>query len=258
MSRSTSSNMELHWPRRASPPNLKADEVHVWAIPLDVEESALELFARLSSADERARVERFHFEHVRRRFIASHGALRQLLGQYLGVEPAKIAFITDDGGKPRIVRAAQSESSHDLRFNLSHSGELAIIAIAHGVEVGIDVEQFRAVSNLERLARRYFHAAEADEVLAVEGDQRDLLFMRCWTAKEAVVKAYGSGIGAGLNLFRVPLEAAFAGWIDLSPLPEPFTRSRCWLSRLASGDGYAAACALVGEERSVCRFTFST
>lgn len=250
--------MELHWPRCASPPKLSADEVHVWAVPLDVEQPVLSLFAESLSADERRRAERFHFEHVRRRFVNSHGALRQLLGRYLGAQPADIAFVADDRGKPRIVNAVSAKTTCDLRFNLSHSSELALVAIAAGAEVGVDVEQIRAVSNIERLARRYFHAAEADEVLAAEGDQRDAQFMRCWTAKEAVVKAYGSGIGAGLNRFRVPLSESFTGWIDLSALPEPcFLDARCWLSRLAPREGYAAACALVGEERRVRGCTFS-
>ncbi len=250
--------MELDWPRCASPPKLHADEVHVWAVPLDVERPVLHSFAELLSADERRRAERFHFEHVRRRFIGSHGALRQLLGRYLDIEPADVAFATDDRGKPRIVNAISAESTCDLRFNLSHSGELALIAIAAGAEVGVDVEQIRVVSNIERLARRYFHAAEAEEVLAAEGDQREALFMRCWTAKEAVVKAYGSGIGTGLNRFRVPLEPSFAASIDLSALPQPFfLDTRCWLSRLTPREGYAAACVLVGDERRVRCFEFS-
>lgn len=258
MSRRVNSRMELHWPPRALPPKLNAAEVHVWAVPLDVEEAALKLFAELLSADERQRAERFHFDHIRRRFIASHGALRQLLGHYLGIEPADVAFATDDGGKPRIANPTGANATCDLRCNLSHSGEVALVAIASGVEVGVDVEQVRVVNNIERLARRYFHAAEADEVLAAEGDQRNSLFMRCWTAKEAVVKAYGSGIGAGLNLFHVPLEETFSGFVDLSKLPKPFSQSRCWLSRQALCDGYAAACALIGEKRRVCCFTFST
>lgn len=250
--------MEFHWPPRALPPKLNAAEVHVWAVPLDAEDFTLDLFAAMLSADERQRAERFHFEHVRRRFIASHGALRRLLGQYLETEPADVAFVTDDGGKPRIARADKSDKTGNLHFNLSHSGELALVAIASGIEVGVDVERIRAVSNIERLARRYFHTAEADEVLTAEGDQRDSLFMCCWTAKEAVVKAYGSGIGAGLNLFRVPLEEAFCGFVDLSALPQPFTNSRCWVTRIAPCDGYAAACALVGDERTFCRFMYST
>lgn len=249
--------MELRWPRRASPPKLTADEVHVWAVPLVIEDSTLRLFAELLSPDERARAERFHFERVRRRFIASHGAVRQLLGRYLGIEPADVAFATGEGGKLRIAIPPNAGATRELRFNLSHSGELALVAIANGVEVGVDVERIRTVSNTERLARRYFHAAEADEVLAAHGEQRDAMFMRCWTAKEAVVKAYGSGIGAGLNLFQVPLEASFAGWVELAALPEPFTQSRCWLSRLAPGDGYAAACALVGDERELRCFSFA-
>jgi 4'-phosphopantetheinyl transferase len=257
MTQKATGNMELHWPRCASPLNLNADEVHVWAILLDVAEASLKRFAELLSAYERERAERFHFEHVRRRFIASHGALRQLVGRYLGIEPADVAFTSDDGGKPRIVCADKSDKTCNLHFNLSHSGGLALAAIASGVEVGVDVEQVRAVSNIERLARRYFHAEEADEVLAAEGDQRDLLFMRCWTAKEAVVKAYGSGIGAGLNRFRVPLNTTFTGWVDLSALPQPFTDSRCWVTRIVPCDGYAAAQAFLEAEPRTSHFTFT-
>lgn len=247
--------MELRWPRRVSPPKLSVDEIHVWAVPLDIEDSTLTLFAELLSADERARAERFHFELVQRRFIASHGALRQLLGRYLGIDPTDVAFVIDDRGKPRIVGAVRTV--HDLRFNLSHSGELALVAVAGGVEIGVDVEQVRTVSNIERLARRYFHAAEADEVLAANGDQRVSLFMRCWTAKEAVVKAYGSGIGAGLNSFCVPLDEAFSGFVDLSVLPRQFSNSRCWVARMTPCGGYAAAYAFLQAEPQVKYFTFT-
>lgn len=236
-------------------PALTAKDVHVWAIALDVDEAAVASHAALLSTDEQQRAERFYFEHLRRRFTVSHGALRWILSRYARVAPAEIELVALADGKPAL---AERYAIGGLKFNLTHSGELALVAVTRGSEVGVDAERLREVSNLERLARRYFHDAEVEEVLGAPTlQQRYEAFLRCWTGKEAVVKAYGTGIGAGLRSFRVPLVESTEGWADLSAMPRPFAESRCWLTQLMPCRGYIAACATIEQQRNVAGFEFN-
>ncbi len=104
------------------------------------------LRSRLSS-DELARAARFHFERDRTRFSVARAALREILAHYLGTSPAEIAFVYGDHGKP-----ALAPPYGDLRFNLSHSHDLALCAVARGSEVGVDVERIRELDDLEGMA----------------------------------------------------------------------------------------------------------
>jgi 4'-phosphopantetheinyl transferase len=247
--------MQLSWPSATIPPELAADEAHVWAVPLAADAAAWDALWHILATDEQARADEFYFDDSRRRFVVARGALRVLLGRYLGTRPEDIAIALEDGGKPRL---ANEHAANGLHFNLSHSGELALIAVALGGEVGVDVEQLREVSNLERIAQRYFHPAEVEDVLNTANDQRNAAFLRCWTAKEAVLKAYGTGITESLDAFRVPLSAGFEGWIDLAALPKLGHGSRqCWLTRLAPCDEYVAAVASMDGERRVRCFAFA-
>ena len=245
--------MQLLWPPATTPPTLAADEAHVWAVPLAADAAVWDALWRILATDEQARADEFYFDDPRRRFVVARGALRVLLGRYLGMRPEDISIALEDGGKPRL---ASEHAATDLRFNLSHSGELALIAVALGGEVGVDVEQLREVSNFERIAQRYFHPVEVEEVLATANDRRNATFFRCWTAKEAVLKAHGTGITGRLDAFRVPLSASFEGWIDLSTMPQPARGSQCWLTRLTPCDGYVAAVASMSSQRRVHCFAF--
>ncbi|MFO0789555.1 MAG: 4'-phosphopantetheinyl transferase superfamily protein [Pirellulales bacterium] len=248
--------MHIDWPKVASPPELAADEVHVWAIALEASDAAIVACGALLSGEERQRAERFYFDHLRRRFTVGHGALRQILAHYIQVAPAAIEFTTLAGGKPAL---AESHATDGLTFNLTHSGELALVAVARTCEVGVDVERLREVSNVERLARRYFHPHEVENVLAeTSAQQQHAAFLRCWTGKEAVVKAYGTGLVAGLQSFRVPVIRAEDGWADLSSMPQPFAESQCWLTRLTPAEDYVAACACIGERRRMTCLSLET
>ena len=247
--------MQLSWPPTTIPPALAADEAHVWAVPLAVDVAAHDTLWPTLTTDERGRADEFYFDHSRRRFVVSRGALRLLLGRYLGVRPEDIAIALGDGGKPRL---ASDRAPPGLHFNVSHSGDLALVAVTRDCEVGVDVEQLREVSCLQRIAQRYFHPAEVIDVLNTERNQQNAAFLRCWTAKEAVLKARGTGITDSLDAFRIPLSASFQGWIDLSAMPRPVHGSQsCWLARLEPCDDYVAAVALLGRERRVRCFAFT-
>ena len=121
---------------------LGEDEVHVWRIALDCGDGD-SLRSGLSS-DELARAARFHFERDRTRFSVARAALREILAHYLGASPDEIAFVYGGHGKP-----ALAPPHGDLRFNLSHSHDVALCAVARGREVGVDVERIRELDDLE-------------------------------------------------------------------------------------------------------------
>jgi 4'-phosphopantetheinyl transferase len=244
--------MPLLWPIASAPPSLGLEEAHVWAVSLDQERASEEPFVSVLSDDERLRADEFRFEAGRRQFVITRGTLRMLLAQYLGERPQDVTFSVEAIGKPKL---AALHAATDVRFNVSHSGTLALIAITRGCDVGVDVERNRTVKQLEQLARRYFHAQEIEGVLATPADKRNEAFLQCWTAKEAVLKAYGTGIAGCLDGFAVPLGEPFEGWVDLSGLQNADRPNECWVQRLSPLDDYLAAIALLGAKRKVSCFT---
>ncbi|MFT4516348.1 MAG: 4'-phosphopantetheinyl transferase [Planctomycetota bacterium] len=202
---------------------LAAAEVHVWAVPLNGDP---ERFAELLSASERDRLGRYRFADHQRRYQIGHGALREILAGYLDVAASDVEFRTGPRGKPYLVNGA-------LQFNLSHSGKLALIAVAH-TELGVDVEKLRHLESLTPIAQRHFSNSEFEKLDELQGDARKLGFYRCWTRKEAYIKAIGEGLSMALDSFDVSLceEPEFlachdgredpADWsmLDVSPGPE--------------------------------------
>lgn len=152
--------------------------------------------AELLSDDERLRAERFRIDRDRERFIACRAALREILGGYLGLSPAAVVFSYGPHGKPYV---AESE----FRFNLSHSGDDALIAVAQGRQVGIDLERRDARLNIEQLAASFLTAGERAFVESPPNGKRMEAFLSCWTRKEAWAKAIGTGIAENPARFDV-------------------------------------------------------
>jgi 4'-phosphopantetheinyl transferase len=141
-----------------------------------------------------------------------------------------------------------------LRFNLAHTSELALVAVTRCCDVGVDIEQLRPVHHLESIARRYLHPAEAKDILAAPLELRHDAFLRYWTAKEAVIKAIGTGLTDSLGAFRVPVAGTRGTWVELPEFGEG-RATRCWLEQLAPYDGTVGAAAFVGEQRRVSCYT---
>jgi 4'-phosphopantetheinyl transferase len=197
------------------PVRLARDEVHSWCVRLDVPaEISAGLYATLTR-DERNRSARLRFERDRQRFIVAHGVLRELLGRYLGTEPGQIRFVYSAFGKP----ALSPEFGGRLKFNLSHSGDLALIAIAANAEVGVDVEYIRSQPDYAAIARCFFSAAEADHLSRLPSHLCHEAFFRCWTRKEA----YAKGRGEGLAILDRPSNAIDAArrWSLYTLQPAP-------------------------------------
>jgi 4'-phosphopantetheinyl transferase len=204
------------------------------------------------SSDERRRADRFRYDEPQRRFIHGRAALRTILGGYLGAEPAEIVFQYEANGKPRLMNI---ENPTALQFNLAHSDELALVAVVRGCEVGVDVERLRPVGHMEQIAHRYFHQAEADEILRSAPATRLAAFMSCWTAKEAILKAIGTGLGSSLSAFQVSIANFDGDWVDLPAAATPAPAS-CWMQQLSPCSDYVAAVAFVGCERRVECFRY--
>ena len=241
--------MNVHWPKATEAVEMAAGDVQVWAVPLDEARVAGQDPESVLSDDERRRAARYSLDAPRRRFVVSRAALRTILGRLLNVAPREVPLTYAGNGKPQL-------QAGELRFNLAHSGELALVAVATGCAVGVDVERRRPVRQLDEIAERFFAPAEIDAILAVEESQRTEAFLRCWTRKEAILKAIGTGLGYPLDLFAVPIGDATDGWVEL-PASGSIAAVRCWLAQLDPSADYLAAVATLGESRRPVCFALS-
>lgn len=187
-----------------APDNLKPakGELLVLSTSLELSDSCLARLALALSADERARATRFRLDKDRKRFIASRGRLRELLGLLLQVEPSLLVFGYTARGKPVLVSPVDGPSLH---FNLAHADSLAVYGVAWEHEVGIDIERLRPIKGAEALAGRFFSEREFAQWHSVPSRHRMEAFFNCWTRKEACLKATGDGISELLSQVEVSL-----------------------------------------------------
>jgi 4'-phosphopantetheinyl transferase len=184
--------------------SLSSGEIHVWRARLEQPAEVQESFLRTLADDERARADRFHFEKHRRRFVLARGFLRALLGRYLEIEPAEVAFAYGPYGKPSLA------DDSDLQFNMSHSHELAVYGFVLDREIGVDVEYVKEDFPGEDIAHHFFSTVEVENLVALAESERAAAFFRCWTRKEAYIKAIGSGLSHPLDQFDVSLNDSAA------------------------------------------------
>jgi len=167
----------------------------LWQVDLDAT-PAPQAVASLSETEwERAR--RFVFKRDRNRFIAAHAALRETLSSQCGIPASMLEFPQGPFGKPMLAEGG------GLRFNLSHSQSLALIAVCDDAEVGVDIELLRPMPDAEALADTYFSAVERRALAALPPESRDRAFLCCWTRKEACLKATGMGLSVDTRSFEV-------------------------------------------------------
>lgn len=196
------------WQRVRHAPALGRGGVHVWRVRV---EDALDGPPASLSREECERAERLR-GRARARFIATRAALRDRLASYLGRAPGSIAFRYGETGKPMLLEAA---AASDVHFSVAHSGDVALIAVARGPAVGVDLERIRAVPRRARVAARVLAAASAAVLESLEEDVRDEAFIWAWTQREAYVKAIGGGVlrsADPLPLVWPPRPCARAGW----------------------------------------------
>ena len=225
-----------------SPPEilvLARGEVHVWRANLDQAPSRIQDFLLTLAADERARAQRFYFERDRDHFIVARGVLRAILGRYSSRAPEGLSFTYGAHGKPALAGASGAEA---IRFNVSHSGEVALYAVARGVEVGVDLERIRFDVSAAEIAERFFSRREVEMLRALPADAQRDGFFRCWTRKEAYIKARGEGLSLPLDQFDVSLAPGEPAEL-IGTRPDPAEASRWSLEEIIPAPGYVGAVA---------------
>jgi len=182
--------------------------VTVVAVSVQVASHHLDQLATLLSDQERARAARFYHALDRHQFVVAHAVLRQTLGARLHVAPAQLDFEVGPHGKPYLPR--ENAAGADIRFSLSHSGDLVLLVLTIGREVGVDVERIVPENENEPLAREYFAPEEIAWLSAVDPASRSVQFYRLWTRKEAYLKACGAGLTMPLASFSAVPYTEFA------------------------------------------------
>jgi 4'-phosphopantetheinyl transferase len=225
-------NESVHfWHPPTTDISLKGRTVHVWRARLDPPAALLDEFVRSLSSDELAKADRFCFARDRNRFVAGRGILRAILARYTGRKPADVVFHYSRYGKPRL----REEPANAIRFNLAHSGEIALFAFGRSRKIGVDLEELRPLADLETIARCFFSATENKALHSLPTELRVEAFLTCWTRKEAYIKGLGVGLSFPLKSFDVSLRpgepvhflgmrgrsAKAAGWVlcELHPGP---------------------------------------
>lgn len=218
--------------------HLPASVVHLWTKSLDTSLDEVERCYELLSSEERARAQRFLVEPPRRAFILTRGTLRLLLGKYLDRAPRELSFRYTEFGKPLMNEGNQ------LRFNVSHTNGMALLAFVKGPELGVDIEKIRPVKDLKDLANRFFSVSERQKLNELEAeDELQAAFFRCWTRKEAYIKGKGEGLSIPLHQFDVSLEPGEQQAL-IATRPDP-SEARRWLLRDINVDPcYMAALAI--------------
>jgi len=226
--------------------------VHVWLVPVAVPPYPLAFLQGLLDHDERERAGRFRLEAARTRFVVSHGVLRLALGRLTGSAPETLRYARRCGhcggtehGKPYLATATRSR----IDFSIAHSGALALVAVARGRRVGADVERVRRRTDVLAIARRALSPVErrAIESLPTDDERREAFF-RCWTRKEAYLKARGEGLAGGLDTFSVPV--LDDDWCRPEVPGDPGETGRWLIRSLRTPSGYRAAIAAEGTWES--------
>ena len=225
-------------------PVQSSSEVHVWRTSLDRPSEEVEAFRRMLSSDELHRAERLVFPEHRRRYIVARGSLRSILARYLAVAPAAIRFEYGPHGKPQLDTSYAL--AHPLYFNLAHSDELALYAVTGLGAIGIDVEQILPDYPSAQIAKRYFSAGEIEALGKLAPQEYAEAFFRCWTRKEAFIKATGRGLTLPLDQFDVTLAPGEAPAL-LRTAWDPGEAAHWSLQKLEAGNGFTAALAVRGH-----------
>lgn len=221
-------------------------EIHIYR--LNLSETSDEHYSqalRLLDSEEGVRAGRYRHESSKRSFVQVRSALRILLGHYLGQSPESIRFELGEKGKPRL---AGTEPNQGLVFNVSHSGDFGLIALALDTELGVDVERIRAMTYMDGMAERCFADCELAWWKALPEGQQQAAFYEFWSCKEAFVKATGEGITLGLDACVVDL----SGPPRLVAVPVNCGKAHDWrLAKVEVGAGHSAVVCHRGDPRLV-------
>lgn len=224
--------------------DLAPNAVHVWQLDLVSREITTKKWEQLLSSEEQARAKRYQVERGRFQYVATRGFLRVVLAHYLLADARSLVLRKSKNDKPEL---GPPHSSHGLEFNVSHSGDMVLLAFSARRPVGIDVERLRTDLDVLSIARRFFSFYEQEKLQAVEHRDRVAAYFRCWTRKEAFIKANGSGLSLPLDQFDVSITP---GDTDALIATRPNSaEAQQWLLRdIPVRPGYAAALCAAGRD----------
>ncbi len=190
-------DVDTSWGTAPTETELRTGHVHVWLVRLDSSiEDAYDARVAFSDAEAR-RATRFLFAHHRTGYVRAHFVLRRLLAQYLGAVPHAVRLSRSEAGKPRLA------SHSGLSFNMSRTSDVALYGFSRDGEIGVDIEQVRSDIDTQSLANQFFTTSESTTIAGAGPDERIRLFFTAWVRKEAVLKAEGGGLSAGLSAVDV-------------------------------------------------------
>lgn len=222
---------------------LTGSDLHIWSAALSGSADDLEHFHSLLAVDEKARAERFYFERDRDRYIVGRGILRTLLASYLNMEASKIPIAYGPHRKP-VLQLSQTDKT--LHFNLAHSNEWAAYVFGWDRPVGIDLEHIRPLPDVDDLVQRFFSPRESTLIRSLSGGQKWDSFFQIWTCKEAILKAYGSGLTTPLDQFEIFVGAE--GAVTTTSLTEDSAQLANWKIQIFELiPGYKSAISVKGN-----------
>ncbi len=222
-----------------APRRLPSEEAHVWSVELDVPQAQIPHLERVLSLHERTCALRFRREVDRVRYTVAHARLREILSAYEGIAPGKLQFDQNKNGKPHLLRDGQPSRTY---FSLSHSHRHALVAVAIGQPIGVDIERINSDAGVLSIADRVFSQQEQDALRACPSTDRLAHFFHVWVCKEAYVKARGGTILDRLPSFVVGIDSAGRARL-VSDARDP-TAPRKWkVELLETVPGFTAAVA---------------
>jgi len=236
------------------PPSLKLEShtVHVWRLRLDNPKLEAAQFRSLLNTEECARADRYRFDRDRNRFTTTRGILRTLLERYTGVNKTKIEFLFSKHDKPALD---PNLCDQRIEFNVSHSGTMALIGFTPDHAIGVDVEQTDRPISQAKIAERFFSPDEVNRLRQLPEAERNEAFFRCWTRKEAFIKAHGDGLSLPLDSFSVTLgpdDPPRLLRFDGKPGPE------CWsIAAIEVGERYAGAACVASPAPAYHKFEYT-
>lgn len=224
-------------------PYPRSSAVQVWRIALDDYGPLTPARLAWLDAGESARAERFHGQAHAQRWRVAHVALREILAEQTNQRPEDVSFVVGAQGKPSLAGVGS------LAFNLSHAADVALVAVGGSAAIGVDIEHVTDAPDLEAIAKTHFSLDEQASIAALSETERVTAFYRCWTRKESVVKALGTGIGYDLQSFSVTVDDKAALLLRAAP---PMAAPEHWtLTNLEMDGRYVAALAVQQPGTSV-------
>jgi 4'-phosphopantetheinyl transferase len=203
--RGVNSKMDMPgvWMTASSNLSLGEKDVHVWRSNLDLPTARLQVLEQLLSREEKMKAERFYRDRDRRRYAAAHGILKSIIALYLGMEASWVRFQYGRNGKPVLVNEFANTG---ICFNISHSEGIALFALSRGRQIGVDIETVREIPEISQIASHFFSTRENEALNRIPKGKRLQAFFRCWTVKEAFIKAIGEGLRFPLDSFSVSID----------------------------------------------------